>query len=159
MKETAFKQTSIRRGVLSPIEYRGAGGQDELFWAGVIETCHSVPNWRTIGVRYGDDEHYLHNEMYQLDDTGKEPAATALQDPTQPKLEKVTPGGNPFDRIKGVYAPRCFLQAQNFEQQALQVMAAEPVHRVRASAAIVTSPQLGSADLTRFYSDNGCAAP
>lgn len=157
MSELSFKQTYVMRGNLSPIEYRSAGGQDELFWAGIVETCHSTPNWRTIEVRFGDDEHYLHNEMYQLGGDGKEPAPTMLQDPTQPKLDKIVPGGNPFDRIKGIYAPKCFLQALNFEQLALQVMSAEPDYRVRASIAISTSPQLGSADLIRFYSDAGCS--
>jgi hypothetical protein len=67
------------------------------------------------------------------------------------------PGGNPWDKINGVYAPKCFLQALNFEQQAIQVMSAEPDYRVRASIAISTSPQLGRRDLTLFYSDSGCS--
>ncbi len=111
------------------MEYRNGGGEDELFWVGVVQTCHSIPNWRTITVRSGHDDDYLHNEMYQLGDDGTEPSPAVEQDPTQPKLNAIAPGGNPFDRIKGVYAPKCFLQALNFEQQAVEVMSKDTRYR------------------------------
>jgi hypothetical protein len=152
--ESSFTDKSLRHGTMSPIEYRNGGGKDELFWAGNVQTCHSTPNWQTIAVRSGGEDHYLHNEMYQLGDDGKESPVGSMQNPTQPKLDGIEPGGNPFDTIQGIYKPKCFLQALNFQQLALQAMSAELPYRIYVAIAIKTSPQLG--DLTRFYSDLGC---
>jgi hypothetical protein len=158
---TTSNDTSIRRRLLRPVEYRGASASDEMFWVGEAETCKASPNWRTIEVRATGTngavaEMFLHNEMYQLKDTGEEPAHP--ENPTEPRLDALKPGGNPFDRIRGVYFPKCFLQALKFESFVTPLWSDAKPYHVRAAIAMATSPQLGTSDLTQFFNDRSCAS-